>query len=138
MSYLILNQLSDKLYEIGEKMGFSRPIIRSDRYSTEIYIIKNHALQLEIDWQENNLFMYVVYLKNNELPDKSVIYSYEDGQWCRKFLEEIYKTKRPCIKDHNRRYSLEYLFDCFEFYIQLISSNPMVLTEFYKSINNVE
>ena len=134
MSDLILNQLSNKLYEIGEEMGFSKPIIRTNRYSSEIYIIKKHALQLEIDWRENNLFMYVVYLKNRLLPDRSVIYNYKDGQWCRKFLEEIYKATRPCIKDHNRRYSAEYLFDCFEFYVQLINRNPIILTEFYKAI----
>ena len=77
-------------------------------------------------------------IKNQELPDKKVIYSYQDGQWCRKFLEEIYQTKRPYIKDLKRRYSSEYLFDCFEFYMNLISSNPIILTELYSSIDNVE
>ena len=99
--------------------------------------MNKHALQIEIDWQENNLFMYVVYLKNEVLPDKNVIYSYEEGQWCRKFLEEVYKTKRPQTKDSNRRYSLEHLIDCFEFYMKLINSNPTILAEFCKSIDSV-
>lgn len=134
MNDLILNKLSDKLYEIGNLMDFSKPVIRSNKHRTEIYIIKDHALQIEVDWQENNLFMYVVYLKNKTLPKENVIYTYEDGQWCRKFLEEIYKTKRPYMKDRNRRYSSNYLFDCFEFYAQLIINNPVILTEFYKSM----
>ena len=135
MDNLILNQLSDRLYEIGKFFGFSKPIIRSDRYTSEIYIINKHALQIEIDWSENNLFMYVVYLKSGKLPDKNVIYSYADGHWCRKYLEEVYDSKRPCVKDHRVRYSLEYLIDCFEFYKKLIDSNPVILTEFYKSIS---
>ena len=138
MDDLILSQLVDRLYEIGKASGFSSPVVRSDRYSSEVYIIKEHALQLEIDWLENNLFMYVVYLKDNKLPDKNVIYSYSDGQWCRKYLEEIYKTKRPRCKNHNKRYAPTYLFDCFDFYNQLISNNPLILTDFYKSISNTE
>ena len=134
MNISILNELSSKLYHLGKMINFPKSFVRSDRYSSEIYIINKHALQLEIDWQENNLFMYVVYLKNEELPYKSVIYIYNDGQWCRKFLEEVYKTKRPLIKNSNRRYSSEYLFDCFEFYMQLIDNNPAILTEFYKSM----
>lgn len=138
MNDLILEQLANKLYEIGKEMGFSKPVIRSSRYSSEIYIIKEHALQLEIDWRENELFMYVVRLKDRTLPDRNVIYSYEDGQWCRKYLEEIYKTKRPRIKDRNKRYSAEYLLDRFAFYEQLINGAPQILTEFYKSIGTGE
>ena len=135
MNDLILNQLSEKLYEIGKQMNFSKPIIRSDKYSSEIYIVKNHALQIEIDWQENNLFMYVVYLKDNVLPNRNVVYRYKDGQWCRKFLEEIYRTKRPYVGDRIRRYSSEYLLDCFAFYMQLIHNNPKILTDFYNTID---
>lgn len=130
MNNQILNQLIDSLCKFSKKMDFSKPIIRSDRYSTEIYILKEHALQLEIDWRENNLYMYVVYLKNKELPDESVIYRYSDGHWCRKYLEEIYNVKHPLTKDKTRRYSPQYLFDCFDFYMQLICRNPAVLEEF--------
>lgn len=135
MKNLILNQIADRLYDIGKPWGFSKPIIRSDRDSSEIYIINRHALQIEIDWRENNLFMYVVYLKNDELPNKNVTYCYADGHWCRKYLEEIYDYKRPCIKDTLIRYSKDYLFDCFEFYRKLIDGDPIILTDFYKSIN---
>ena len=135
MNKLILNQLADGLYAIGEGKGFSKPIIRTDRYNSEIYIVHKHAIQIEIDWLENNLFMYVVYLENDKLPDKSVIYYYNNGHWCRKFLEEIYGVKRPYAKDSCRRYSPEYLFDCFEFYRQLISSDPVVLMDFFTSNN---
>lgn len=138
MENLFLNQLSHRLYEMGKTFGFSKPVVRSDRYTSEIYVINKHALQIEIDWRENNLFMYVVYLKNGELPDKNVIYSYADGHWCRKFLEEVYDSKRPRVKEYRARYSAEYLIDCFEFYKKLIDRNPVILTEFYKSINEKE
>ena len=135
MKNLILNQIADRLYEIGKPLGFSKPIVRSDRDISEIYMINKHALQIEIDWRENNLFMYVVYLKNDELPNKNVTYCYADGHWCRKYLEEVYDSKRPCIKDPSVRYSTDYLFDCFEFYRKLIDGDPIILTDFYKSIN---
>lgn len=130
----IFNQLSERFCEIGKKLDLTGLIVRGDNYNSEIYIKNNHALQLEIDWHENNLFMYVVYLKNNELPDKNVIYNYEDGQWCRKYLEEIYKTKRPQQKDRSKRYSEQYLFECLDFYEKLIEKNSSVLQEFFKSI----
>ena len=130
----IFNQLSERFCEIGKKLDLTGLIVRGDNYNSEIYIKNNHALQLEIDWHENNLFMYVVYLKNNELPDKNVIYNYEDGQWCRKYLEEIYKTKRPQQKDRSKRYSEQYLFECLGFYEKLIEKNSSVLQEFFKSI----
>ena len=130
----IFNQLSERFCEIGKKLDLTGMIVRGDNYNSEIYIKNNHALQLEIDWYENNLFMYVVYLKNNELPDKNVIYNYEDGQWCRKYLEEIYKTKRPQQKDRSKRYSEQYLFECLDFYEKLIEKNSSVLQEFFKSI----
>ncbi len=134
MNDYILKQLSNKLYEIGRKFDLAELRVRSDRYSSEIYVINNHALQLEIDWRENNLFMYVVYLKNNTLPDENVIYSYADGQWCRKYLEELYKTKRIHQKDRSKRYSAEYLFECFDYYAKLIENNPLILEDFLHNI----
>jgi len=76
----IIDQLSDKLYEIGKPFGFSKPVVHSDRLITEIYIINTHAIQIEIDWMENNLFMYAVYLFDGNLPESKVIYNYPNGQ----------------------------------------------------------
>ena len=137
MNNLIIYQLSNKLYEIGKEMGFSKPVIRSNNHSSEIYVKKGHALQIEIDWKEYELFMYVVYLRDDLLPEESVVYRYKDGHWCRKFVEEIYKTKRPHIKNKDMRYSPEYLFSCFEFYAQLIRNDSTILTKFFKSIDLV-
>lgn len=130
MDELILNQLSNRLQEIGNELGFHKLIKKSSAYISKIYVVNKHALQLEVDWRENDLFMYAVYLKNNKLPDAGVIYRYSDGQWCRKYLEEIYRTKRPIVKDKNKRYSSKYFFDVFEFYMQLINGNPDILRDF--------
>lgn len=132
MNELIVNQLFCRLCELGKSMGFSEPIIRSNKYSTEIYIVDKHALQVEIDWKENNLFMYAVYLIDCKLPDDSVIYHYPNGHWCRKYLEEICSTKRPSPRNSDRRYSFDYLLDCFNFYASLIGTNPE-LVKFLKT-----
>ena len=130
MNEVILEQLAQKLYELGREWGFSAPIVRTDGTISEIYIVKDHALQLEIDWRENDLFLYAVYLRDGELPGKSVIYSYPDGHWCRKYLEEICHTKRAVVRDRERRYSEEYLFERFDFYVQMIRKHREHLAEF--------
>lgn len=126
----VLDQLAEGLQKLGEGLGFNTRFMRTNCGVSEIYVVNKHALQLEIDWRENNLFMYAVYLKNNGLPDKGVLYRYGDGHWCRKYLEELYLAKRPIIKDRDRRYSSAYLFDCFTFYTDLISSNTDILKNF--------
>ena len=136
----IVQQMADKLYEIGKQFGFDRLEIRSPGWwGTDIYVINRHALQIEIDWRKNAVFMYAVYLKNGELPDKHTIYNYPDGQWCRKFLTEIYKTKitypKKYVKDFKNRCSREFLFYCFDFYVQLIQNDPATLKAFFESLD---
>ena len=130
MKNLILEQISKEFYKLGEELGFKKRVVRHSGPISEIYVLNKHALQIEVDWHENDLFMYVVYLKNKSLPDDSVIYSYDDGHWCRKYLEGIYKAKHPVVKNKNIRYSSEYLLDCFDFYKRLIATNPSILKDF--------
>ena len=130
MEKTALYQLAEGLQKLGESLGFGNQVMRTNCGASEIYVVNRHALQLEVDWRENNLFMYAVYLKNNDLPDKEVLYHYGDGHWCRKYLEEIYLVKRPTIKDHDRRYTSAYLFDCFAFYTDLINSYADILKDF--------
>ena len=137
----IVQQMSDKLWEIGKQFGFDRLEIRSPGWwSSKIYVMNKHALQIGIDWRDYDLSMYAVYLRNGELPDEHAIYNYPDGQWCRKFLEEIYKTKRTYpkkyVKDRKERYSPEYLFYRFDFYAQLIQNDPATLKAFFESLDD--
>ena len=138
MDKTVLYQLAEELQKLGESLGFSNRVIRTRCGVTEIYVVNRHALQLEVDWRENDLFMYAVYLKNKSLPDEGVLYHYGDGHWCRKYLEEIYLVKRPIIKDHDRRYSSAYLFDCFAFYTDMIKSNTDILKKFDVTGNIVD
>ena len=130
MDKTILSQLTEGLQKLGGKLDFIKPVIRTNSGVSEIYVVNRHALQLEVDWRENNLFMYAVYLKNSVLPDKETLYYYDDGHWCRKYLEELYLAKRPTIKDRDKRYSSEYLLDCFAFYTDLINSNTGIIKDF--------
>jgi hypothetical protein len=139
MKELFLKQLADEFQKIGNDFGFQKLITRSciNGWISEIYVINDHALQIEVDWMEYDLFMYAVYLKDKKLPPELITYRYDDGQWCRKHLLEIYKTKLPAKilkKGKGQRYSIEQLNDFFEFYRQLIYSNPKVLTDFFESI----
>jgi len=132
MRDFILNELKKQMQEIGNKIGFNKLIVKSNKNLSEIYIMENHALQLEIDWRENNLFMYAVYLKDKKLPTDRVIYRYDDGQWCRKYVDDIYNTKHYVAKDKNKRYSIEYLFDCFDYYSQLINNDPIIFEKIFE------
>jgi hypothetical protein len=138
MDKTVLYQLAEGLQKLGEGLGFSNRVIRTSCGVSEIYVVNRHALQLEVDWRENDLFMYAVYLENNSLPDKGALYHYGDGHWCRKYLEEIYQVKRPIIKDHDKRYSSAYLLDCFAFYADLINSNTDILKIFGVTGNIVD
>lgn len=120
---------------LSDFLQFSKPIQQSNRYHSAIYILNpenTYALQLEIDWMEYETFMYLVYLKNGNLPNKGIIYSYPDGHWCRKFLEEIYKTK--CFYKNSTRYTDERLFEHFMFYKDLIMRDPHKLQLYFESL----
>lgn len=132
MNELILSQLSEQLCRLGSELGFNKTVVRSNGCFPEVYVINKHALQLEVDWHENNLFAYVVFLKHNTLPNESVNYCYGDGQWCRKYLEEVFNIKHPFAKSRTERYSSTYLCNCLEFYSRLITNNSAFLKDFGK------
>ena len=132
MNKQVLNRLTQEFYAFGKTMGYGEPIVKSKGTISEMYILGTPALQIEVDWHENNLFMYAVNIRYDRIPDEDVIYTYPDGQWCRKYIEELYRVKRPPVTDKNRRYSPEYLYDCLEFYIKLIEHDPSVLKNIIK------
>ena len=132
MNKQVLNRLTQEFYAFGKTMGYGEPIVKSKGTISEMYILGTPALQIEVDWHENNLFMYAVNIRYDRIPDEDVIYTYPDGQWCRKYIEELYRVKRPPVTDKNRRYSPEYLYDCLEFYIKLIEHDPSVLKNILK------
>ena len=124
MNKYIEEQLLKRFRLLGEMLGYTKSSKRSFGCVSEIYIINKHAIQIETDWRENNLFMYLVYLKDGKLPPQNTIYNYDDGHFCRVFIENIYCVKRPYVKDTNQRYSEEYLIHCFDFYESLLTNNP--------------
>lgn len=132
MNKQVLNRLTQEFYVFGKRIGYGEPIVKSKGTISEIYILGSPAIQVEVDWYENNLFMYAVNIRYDRIPDEDVIYTYPDGQWCRKYIEELYRVKRPPVTDKNRRYSPEYLYDCLEFYIKLIEHDPSVLKNILK------
>ena len=132
MNGQVLNRLVQEFYVFGKRMGYGEPIVKSKGTISEIYILGSPAIQVEVDWYENNLFMYAVNIRYDRIPDEDVIYTYPDGQWCGKYIEELYRVKRPPVTDKNRRYSPEYLYDCLEFYIKLIEHDPSVLKNILK------
>ena len=133
----IVKELMIKFSEFGTSLGFSKPIVRSCCNISEMYIVKNHAIQIEIDWNEYDLYMYVVYLREQQLPSINVVYKYDDGHWCRRYLEDLYQVKRNYCNDRNKRYSSGYLFERFDYYINLVNSNCAVLMDFLQSIDDL-
>jgi len=115
------------LFDLG------RVDIRRSKNITSIYLVGRNALELEIDWHENALFMYVVHLINGKIPSDDVIYKYDDGIWCRIYIDEIYKQKNP-IYQSKKRMSSCILFELFQYYKRLIESNPSMLYPYFESM----
>lgn len=135
----ILKRFADRLYELCKDFGFSKPVIRSNVYVANIYVVSKYAkelaIEIQIEWRDKLLEMFVVYMKEEVFPPDTVIYHYDDGQWCRKSFEEIYCTKSPSMtkKEFWEKSLLECLDDGFDFYANLIKSNPDILRSFLKS-----
>lgn len=138
MKEYLLKEISMKFYEFIKKFGFSQPKIQSNSNSSKIYYLFNkHALQIEIDWREYQLYMYIVYLKNEKLPPNGIIYSYKDGHWCRKYVEEIFLIHPhtcSCTKKHNPE---QILYDTLQFYIDIINNNSVKLLDVFGKMNNI-
>ena len=122
--------LTNRFRALGTALGLTNCRTRRVGQITELYLCDRHALQMEIDWRENELFVYAVRLCDGKLPGPDVVYRYRDGSVCRIFLEEVYHAKRPM--QPNRRE--EHLLQCLEFYEALIHRDSGVLLRFLDSM----
>ena len=127
--------LTERFRTLGAALGLTSFDTRRDGQITELYLYDRHALQMEIDWRENNLFLYAVRLRERRLPERDIVYRYGDGQLCRTYLEAVYRVKRTEPVDPQRRYSEAYLWECFDFYEGLIMAAPTVLLEFFNDMD---
>ena len=123
--------LTNRFRALGTALGLTNCRTRRVGQITELYLCDRHALQMEIDWRENELFVYAVRLCDGKLPGSDVVYRYRDGSVCRIFLEEVYHAKRPM--QPNRRE--EHLLQCLEFYEALIHRDSGVLLRFLDSMD---
>lgn len=78
--------------------------------------------------------MYVVRLIDGNLPDRQVIYKYENGEQCRKFIEDIYHIKNVAHKNPLNRWNDEFLYDKLNFYMDVIRAKPEILTDFFEQM----
>lgn len=127
----MLTQLEARFRALGTGLGLTKYRTRRVGQITELYLYDRHALQMEIDWRENELFMYAVRLRDGKLPGSDVVYRYRDGSVCRTFLEEVYHAKRPAQQSRRE----EHLLACLEFYEKLIVSDHRMLLEFFHSMD---
>ena len=126
LQQVLVNEFS----EIGNLLGLHKIDIHSDNYITSIYLIGTNALELEIDWHENVLFVYIVHLIDDHLPNEDIIYRYHDGPVCRTYIDEVYQKKNPLYCSNNRT-KPEFLLDLFGYYKKLIQSDPAILQPYF-------
>lgn len=131
----MITQLEERFCALGTVLGLTKFRTRRERLSTELYLYERHALEMEIDWRENELFFYAVRLRGGKLPGTNTVYRYSDGQPCRTFLEDIYHAKRPAVKDRRERYSEAHLMESFAFYERQIVSDPEVLRQHFLAMD---
>lgn len=125
----IQTAIYEKYIEFGKTIGLNMVVVEEDPCLTSFYLISKHALQLEIDWQENVAFLYVVQLIDKKIPPSDIIYQYKDGKWCRRYIEEVYGTRNPMYTSQSR-YRREFLLEMLDYYIALISENPEILLRY--------
>ena len=119
--------------EIGNLFGLNESEIQCyNNNITSIYLLGKNALEIEIDWRENILFMYVVRIINNEIPSDLTVYQYNDGSWCRKYIDEVYNTKNPLYKSPDKT-KPDFLLNLIQYYKNLILTNPDTLKPFFDS-----
>lgn len=123
---VIERHLFETLAEIGGPLGLNKTRIKKERNITSYYVIGINALEIEVDWHENVLFLYVVRLLNGKLPNNGIVYKYDDGSWCRKYVDDIYKIKNPLYQSPNRT-KPAFLLELLLYYKNLIKSSPNVL-----------
>lgn len=126
---LFLYEILNEFQTLGEELLFSELLIKNERDITNVYLLRDasyeYALQLEFDWRECDIFMYIVYLKNGNIPSSNDIYVYTDGTWCRKYIEEIYSIKNPIYNEkQSLRYTKDFIKYKFNFYYNLIKTHP--------------
>lgn len=131
----MITQLEERFRALGTVLGLTKYKVRRGKWTEELYLYDRHALQLEIDRRENALFLYGVRLRDGRLPGPEVVYRYPDGQLCRTFLEEIYHAKRPAPGARREQYTEAYLLACFDFYENLIRSDPDILRRYFDTMD---
>lgn len=129
----MLTQLQQRFCRLGAALGLTNCCIRQAGQITELYQYDRHALQMEIDWRENELFLYAVRLVDGKLPGPDVVYRYRDGSVCRTFLEELYHAKRPAQPVRRE----EHLLACLDFYEGLLERDSGVLLRFFNSMDEM-
>ncbi len=129
----ILNNLITSFSSLAKDLGFQKPIVINDRFISEIYsfdsVLKNYALELEIDWHEFNLCMFIVNIIDGKIP-RDVIYTYDSGQWCRKYIDEIYHIKDP--RFNSKKHTEDFLYCKLDFYKNIIRSNPEIIYNYFR------
>lgn len=129
----VVKEITKRLANLGELFGFSEIAIQSRPYCTDVYVYGKMALQLEFDWRENDLYMYIVRLNKGQFPSEDIIYRYKDGSLCRRYVEDVCNMKRPTITNKKLRYTLDYFYFLIDFYEQVILENKKLL---YETLNN--
>ena len=129
----LLEEFAQKFVELGKSLDFSECEIKTECQSSNIYLLKDsnnkYSLQLEIEWRECDCFMYLVRLENGKIP-KDFFYVYKNGEWCRRYIEDIYSKKNSVYTEKSSmRYTNDFLEYKFEFYANLIQNNPKLIRE---------
>jgi len=122
--------LVNEFSEIGDLFGLINIDIRDAKNNTSIYLVGINALELEIDWHENTLFIYVVRLNDGKIPSEDIIYKYQDGTWCRIYVDEVYQKKNPIYQLIDRK-NPYFLLELLQYYKRLIKSNPEKLHPYF-------
>ncbi len=129
----LLEEFAQKFLDLGKSLDFSKCEIKTDCQSSNIYLLKDsnnkYSLQLEIEWRECDCFLYLVRLENGK-PPKNFYYTNEQGEWGRKYIEDIYAVKNPVYTEKVKLKNTWNFIECkFDFYVHLIQNNPKPIIE---------
>ena len=132
MSYKKLFEcMCNQFKAFGKELGFVEWLDDIQDYYAAIYLRKDHAMVLTIEYPDSAISMQIVRLEDGNIPKNGHMVG-TDGRRIRIGIDEIYDIDVPIYPGDPD--TIEALQDTLNRYIEVVQNNPDVLHDFLAHI----